>query len=357
MPDLSVLSASEQVAAYLREELRGGAWTDRMPGSDRLAAELGIGRDTAEAALRQLEREGVLVNQGRRRGRRIEMAGLDGGVRRLRVGLLLGEQADRRHDYVIETRQRLGEAGHEVFYPAASLVDLHMEVGRVARLVEKAAADAWVVMDGSREVLEWFAARPAPVFALFGRRTGLPIAGIGPDKQEAMTAATRALLSRGHHRIALVTRASRRLPEPGQPEQAFLDELTAHGVVPSAYHLPDWTETAAGFHSRLGTLFRVTPPTALILDEESLLVAALGFCAHRGIRVPEDLSIICSDAAPTFAWYQPSIAHIQWDGAPVARRIARWAGNVARGRRDVRQGTTAARFVEGGTLAPAPKQR
>ena len=353
MAQLTILTAAEQVAAHLKGELLAGAWSGRMPGGDRLAAELGVGKDTVEAALRKLETEGLLENQGRRRGRRIHPAVEASAEKRLRIGVLLGEAADRRMDYVIETRQKLTEAGHRVFYPRESLVDLQMDVGRVARLVERSAADAWVVMDGSRDVLEWFAARPTPIFALFGRRLGLPIPGIGPDKQSALVAATRALVGLGHRRIVLRARAARRRPEPGPPEQAFLDELAASGIEPSSYHLPDWHECATGFHSRLETLFRVTPPTALILDEEPVLVTALEFCANRGIRMPRDLSIICADAAPSFAWYRPPIAHILWESAPVARRIARWAANVARGKRDIRQTTTGAQFVEAGTIAPA----
>ena len=41
--------------------------------------------------------------------------------------------------------------------------------------------DAWVIIAGSREVLEWFVEQQIPAFALFGRRDGLPIAGVGPD--------------------------------------------------------------------------------------------------------------------------------------------------------------------------------
>ena len=43
---LQVLTASEQVAAFLREEIRRGRWQDSMPGGDRLVQELGVGRNT-----------------------------------------------------------------------------------------------------------------------------------------------------------------------------------------------------------------------------------------------------------------------------------------------------------------------
>ena len=48
---------------------------------------------------------------------------------------------------------------------------------------------------------------------------------------------------------------SRRHPQPGVPEQAYLAELQSRGIQPIS------------FHTMLESLFRVTPPTALIVDE------------------------------------------------------------------------------------------
>ena len=71
MPLVPRLSASAQVAAFLRSELERGRWTKTMPGQIRLASDLGVARNTVEAALRQLEGEGVLVGRGVRRPRGI----------------------------------------------------------------------------------------------------------------------------------------------------------------------------------------------------------------------------------------------------------------------------------------------
>jgi LacI family transcriptional regulator len=222
-------------------------------------------------------------------------------------------------------------------------------------MVEGIEADAWVVCGGPRELLEWFAARDTPAFALFGRRGGLPLAGTGPDKPSTYATAVRHLLGLGHRRIVLLTRSARRLPQPGAPERAFLDALRTAGIAPGPYHLPDWEETPAGFHACLGELFRVTPPTALIVDEVGFFFATQQFLARRGRRVPEDVSLVCTDADPHFDWCRPSIAHIRWDSAPVIRRIVNWVANVNRGKADLRQTYTPAEFVPGGTIGPAGK--
>jgi DNA-binding LacI/PurR family transcriptional regulator/biotin operon repressor len=352
MSKLVVLSAAAQVAAHLRTELLRGVWSGAMPGGDRLAAELGIGRDTVEAALRQLEEEGLLANQGRRRGRRIVAPSGDQATRRIRVAILPGDAADRRLDYMVELEHELMEAGHTAIYPPKSLAELGMNTGRVARMVAACEADAWLVIGASREVLEWFAARETPVFALFGRRRGLAIPSVGPDKPPALAAATRELIGLGHQRIVLLARRMRRLPQPGASEQAFLNELAAHGIETSSYHLPDWEESVDGFHERLESLFHVTRPTALIIDEVPLFVAVQQFFAGRTIRVPQDVSLICTDASQDFDWCRPTVAHIRWASRPVVRRIVRWVANVASGKADLRQTLTAAKFVRGGTMGP-----
>lgn len=350
-----ILSAAEQVAAHLRGELLNGIWNGLMPGGDKLAAELGVGRDTVEAALKRLEKEGFLVNQGRRRGRLIALPADGNTAKRLRLGILLDERVNRRLDYVVAFEHELAQAGHAVLNPPRTMSELGQEVKRIAAMVKKIEADAWLVLGGSREVLEWFAAREASVFAIFGRRRSLRIAAVGPDKMTAIKEVVEALVGLGHRRIVLLTRKRRLWPSPGQFEMAFLDSLTAHGITPGPYHLPEWEETIDGLHARLESLFRLTPPTALIIDEAPFFVAAQHFLAQRGLAVPEHVSLVCNDADPAFDWCKPPVSHIRWNGGPVVRRILQWASNLSRGKSDLRQTLTPAEFVRGGTIGPAKK--
>ena len=254
---------------------------------------------------------------------------------------------------MIELLHLLVEAGHLPFHATKTLVELGMDVGRVARLVNRTEADAWVVVAGSREILEWFSRQPKPAFALFGRRGRVSIAAAGPDKAPPFAAATGRLIGLGHRRISLVCRRQRRLPQPGHPERAFLHELVAHGIPTGDFNLPDWEESKKGFAKLLDSLFVATPPTALILDEAFLFNAAFHYLVKRGLRVPQDISLVCTDDDPDFDWCEPSVAHIRWDYRPVVRRVVRWAANVSHGKDDRRQTLTKAEFVEGGTIGPA----
>lgn len=349
-----VSGVADQAADFLREQILRGRWSGVMPGRHELAAELGINHKTVEAALGQLEARGLLEPRGSGRRRRIKPPGSKTGLESLRIAILAGRPGDWSRDHLVAVKHRLIEAGHAASHTEPCLHDLGMEVPRIESLVKRTKVDAWIVVGGSREVLEWFAGLPVPVFALFGRRKGLPIAGAGPDKAGAYAAATRALLTMGHQRIVLLTHALRRLPEPGTCERAFLAELGAAGIAPGDYHLPDWNEGVDGFHERLASLFKLTPPTALIVDTVPLFAAAQQFVARRGLRVPEDVSLVCTDEPKPLAWQRPSVSHIRWDNRPVVRAVVTWAANVSRGRQDLRQTLVAGEFVPGGTIGPAP---
>ena len=324
-----------------------------MPGVAALAKQLGVDHKAVQAAMCLLEKEGVLAGQGPGRNRRI-VAPSGKTARPTRIAILPYDPSDQFSTCIVELQHALAEAGHTVIMAGKSLIALRMDTARIARLVKQTDADAWIVQAGSLEVLQWFAAQSAPAIALFGRREGIPIAATGPDTHTACAIATRRLITLGHRRIVMLCRAERRKPGPGLTERALLEELTANGIPTSDYNLPDWEETREGFQLLLASLFCITPPTALIIGSCELFAATQQFLAKRGIRVPEQVSLICFDSDASFDWCMPSIAHVRLEIAPVVRRLAQWATNVSRGHEDVTQTSTLTEFIPGGTIGPAP---
>ena len=311
---------------------------------------------TVEAALTHLENEGILIPQGVGRRRLIKLPN-SMSTPSLRIGILLYSPEDSKIYYNVDLQYRLLNAGHAASFASKTLVDLGMDTRKVARFVENSPADAWVVSSGSREVLEWFAEHHLPTFALAGRRHGVRIASISPRKAPAMRVLVRRLVELGHRRIVMLAHEVRRKPLPGLFERLFLEELAAHDIQTGAFNLPDWTDTAEGLQKLLDSLFQHTAPTALIIEEAYTFIAVQHYLAKRGILAPRDVSLICDDPDPAFAWCRPKIAHIYWDGAQIARRAVRWADNVARGKEDRRRSFLKATLFEGGTIGPAPKGR
>jgi DNA-binding LacI/PurR family transcriptional regulator len=353
------ISITDQVTEHLRSEILRGRWSGTLPGKHLLAAELGVNNKTVEAALRQLEQNGLLLPQGAGRCRLINVPlRRRRHARTLRIALLLNDHPlDEKIKLVLEFKHALTAAGHTLITLPKSLTTLRFDPKLVAALVRKTEADAWLILAASRGVLEWFASQPVPAFAVFGNRVGVKIPSASPNKPPVIAEATRHLLSLGHRRIVLLTRRAARLPHPTAGVATYLDTLSEHGCQTGEFNLPDWEETNTGFHDCLRSLFKATPPTALIVDEVPYFFATTQFLLRQGIRVPADVSLICTDDDGSFGHCDPPVACMRWDMRPVTRRIVNWAANVSRGKTDFTQTLTPAEFVPGGTIGPMKWRR
>ena len=356
MRSFRAVTFTEQVAEHIRRGILQGTFEKVAPGVHKLAAALGVHHTTVAEALQLLEKEGLLISQGPGRRRRIRIPENIAPIS-MRVGILPYEEGDRTTHYFLEMQHKLQDAGHSAGFVPKTLHQLGMDVERVARFIQDTDMDAWIIVAGSRGVLEWFADQPLPAFALFGRRRGVPIAGTGPDKLSAMQKAVERMLEIGHRRIVLLMREEHRKPRPGYLAQAFLDAMESHGLQTGPYNLPDWENTPKDFRRCLDSLFRHTPPSALIIDEAFLFNVAQQHLARNGILAPQHVSLMCADPDPFLKWSDPSIAYIRWDSRKVVQHVVQWAKHVSRGKEDRRQCFIKAEFIEGGTLGPVAVTR
>lgn len=349
-----VLSASAQVARHLREGIRSGVLRGTLPGENRLVAELGVGRDTVKAALQMLEDEGLLrsLGQGRRREIVARPPGTPPGHH---IALLFAEAINATQPIPMEIVQSLRGAGHTIHYADKTLRQMRNNPAQVSGLLKGSKTDAWVVFFAPRSVLEWFEGQRVPCLAVAGRHRQVPIAAVAPEKVPAFRQAVRRLVDLGHRRIVLIAREMRRKPKPGMPERAFLDELKAQGLPSGSFNLPDWDDDAHGLRDLLESLFRTTPPTALLVSTPELFDAVQIQLSRWGLNAPEDVSLICTDYHNEFEWRLPEVSHLVWDSRPLVRRVVKWADNVRLGREDRRKTYTTTRFIEGGTIGPAPR--
>lgn len=354
MKALNLQSISEQVAAHLRGQILTGGLAGEMPGAKSLAAILGINHKTVEVAALVLEREGLLVNQGSGKPRRIIRPD-DAPTSALRVAILLCDPEDAKHHYMVEIRDRLIQRGHQATFATKSLSELKMDLSRIKRLTERHPADAWIVQSASREVTEWFSRQEFPAFGLFGRIRNVPIAGTGIIKDSAIRDAVNDLYQLGHRLMVMLVREEQCLPHPGPIARAFLEALESHGIHTGRYNLPHWQQGGDSFRRCLDALFQHSPPTALFIPEAPLFIAALQHLASRGIVAPQKVSMICHDPSSAFSFCGPEISHISYDLNPCIKRVIEWVQHVATGKPDQRQSLSKSVFVRGGTIGPPPR--
>lgn len=338
----------QQLADTIRAEIGKGRWSGTMPGRGILASEFSVNTRTVARALEQLEKEGLLESQGPCRPRKIVQT--EARVAAREVKMILYERGDASHSIIRELRRCLEGEGHPFSFAPKSLNELKQDPARVAKMVEKYPTALWVVLAGSRPVLEWFSEAKFPALALFGRMAGLSMPGSGLDSLVALQEGLDCLFSLGHEKIVMLTRKERRIPELGRHEQLFLEELKGQGFSTGAYNLPDWEESAEGLRQCLDSLFAVTPPTALFIQDAQLFLAVSRYLSvKRGIDFRQ-VALIAMDSDRRFDWCDPPVAHFRWDEQAVVRRVVRWVGSIAQGKEDKRQYLTSTKFIGGETL-------
>jgi DNA-binding LacI/PurR family transcriptional regulator/biotin operon repressor len=343
---------TDQVVEILREGMLSGRWRETIPGRDQLAAELGVSHTTMEAAMRRLTKEGFLASQGSGKRRRIIVSESDLVPRDFRIHYLSYASMSPGIPQVLDLMAQLRKAGFTVEDAPKSLLELDMDVNRIARLVQQNPADAWIIGSASREVLEWFSQQPTPAYAYFGNKSDIPIAGCSIRRDLHML--IRRLVELGHRRIVLLIREEHLKPNLSFFATLFLEALEMMGITPGPYNLPVWGYQPEGLRLCLDSLYKITPPTAIISTEISILLSIRDYQAHHGVMSPRDVSLINLDSSPFFEWCDPMVAHFDWDIKSLNRRVVRWAKNVAFDKDDRRQVFIMAKFVEGGTIGPAP---
>ena len=151
-----------------------------------------------------------------------------------------------------------------------------------------------------------------------------PIATSGYRQIDATSFALGKLKEKGHSRILY----------PIHPKQ-----ITVAQLIREAYKLvfPEMSDDAVRAYTPmikedygdswqrfLQTYYYAVNPTAIILSEVIHLISVYSFCGKNGIRIPNDLSIVCEDGAVETEWFSPVPARMAYPFERQNRHFARW---------------------------------
>ncbi len=358
---VSKITLSEHTARHLREGFRAGRWQGQLPGVRQLAGELGVSRDVLRDALRLVEAEGLVIHDGAGKHRRVASASRNTAKRMLRVGIHLAgpleEDNAHTHQLISGILSAVESLGHAPFIAPKSSQQLGDNPARVRRQITDCKADAWIIYSASRGVLEMAARLKTPVFALGGMSEGLPIAGSRTDQTAPIHAAVDLLVKKGHRSIVLICPPRWKTPRLNHAAAAFLDRLSFHQLPAQAsYNIPDWRHDPQGLDELLHALFRVTPPTALLIQEPECVGPVLVFLAERRLRVPDHVSVVNLLPDPMQSFYRIQLARFQWPVQPHIRNVVRWVRSVARHQEDRRYSTLSPEFVEAESIGTAARK-
>lgn len=134
---------------------------------------------------------------------------------------------------------------------------------------------------------------------------------VGTDSFEGIDSAIEHLISLGHSKIALLNGSSHSMITE-QRRQAYIDSMSAHNLtfdenwMPYAYFSAD----AAKYH--VAGLLDLGA-TAIICGNDLLASGVIEDCRNRGIKIPEDISVIGFDDIPISAKLNPPLTTIKQD--------------------------------------------
>jgi LacI family transcriptional regulator len=134
---------------------------------------------------------------------------------------------------------------------------------------------------------------------------------VDSDSVGMITEVVNWLVDLGHRRIGFVQGPAEQW-SARQREYAFRQAMAARGIEVR----PEWL--ACGFYTQEGgrraaeQLLQVYPPlTALIVSNDPMALGVLEVCRQRGVRVPEQLSVVGFDDIPLAALANPPLTTVR----------------------------------------------
>lgn len=157
---------------------------------------------------------------------------------------------------------------------------------------------------------------------------GLEARCISFDHHLASTLATQFLIQHGHRHIACIsgsqTRTSSRLRYQGFIDTMAAAKLTPIACISGQYDLP------SGYDACNQLLQQPLRPSAIYCCNEEMALGALLAISEYGLRIPDDISLICYDSGERAAFVSPKLTSLHFPIAEMATMATKLLLNPTR---------------------------
>jgi LacI family transcriptional regulator len=352
-------SLAHETAATIKQWIACGMVKDVLPGELDLKERLRVGRDTVRLALQFLTADGWLEPSGQGRKRRVHLEKLPRLKKNARDGLpvtfLSPYPLDQgqTHAEMEDTRQRLAESGRDLQYVSPDIFRLKDPETHLENLIHSHPSSAWVLYAASHPVQSWFAQRGLPVLINGWPYPGVNLPYVSKDWEPAAFHAGLQFIRRGHRNIGmfefvergagamLIENGLRRAlatAENGAKLSQFKDERTPESIA-RAYDL--------AFRQK-------DRPTALVLTSSNHLLTSLSWLVSKGLRVPDDVSLIVLPHENWYADFYPPVCHYKLNTKMFSHGIAERVMELVEHGQVIRKSQAMpVEFVAGATIGPA----
>jgi LacI family transcriptional regulator len=233
--------------------------------------------------------------------------GLKTGQSRL-VGLLVHNLTNASFQVMAEVIQaRLKALGYQMLLCIAG-DDPQQESDTLTTLADHRVDGLIVVPTGKNGAHLKELAKDIPIVCLVRRDDGTDLETVLADDAEGAYAGTRYLIGLGHRRIGFIVgrpdTTSGRERLSGYVRALREASIPMDNTLIHAGHFEP--ETGAASCRKLLALS--APPSAIFVANHEATLGALQVIAERGLSIPDDLSLLCYEDMPWFAWHRPAIS-------------------------------------------------
>lgn len=317
-----------QAAALLREDIQAGVWSRWLPSERQLCMRMKISRVTLRSALAKLRQEKLI---GTGAGRRHEILVQSRGPVRQETSTLVvlltpvPLEAMQRFElyWIDDLRDHLSAAGYrlEVHESRACYV-AHPEKS-LELLANRLKPAAWVLLLSTLPMQRWLATRAVPCVIAGSRYPGIQLPFVDIDHRALCCHAVGVFLAKGHRTLAFVN-LSTGMAGDIESEEGFLAGARKAGDSSVEALISRHDASPKDVCRRLDLLLnRPARPTAFLVSKAHHALTVLGHLNRRGLRVPQDASLISRNDEPFLHHVVPGVARYSSSPEAMARRISR----------------------------------
>jgi DNA-binding LacI/PurR family transcriptional regulator len=204
--------------------------------------------------------------------------------------------------------------------------------------IRSALVDGFILfcLEGAQDLIKSSRERQLPFVALALGHDDPTISAVGIDNVAGGRAAAQHLVDLGHRRFAVL---AMRLSEKDSGRvsmervkattysasrdrvSGYLEALALFGIGADDVPIFETQSDLPTVHAALEEIFGAAmPPTALLAQSDKIALVALDWLKQRGLRVPEDVSLVGFDGIPESATSDPALTTIAQPIADIGRR-------------------------------------
>lgn len=163
-------------------------------------------------------------------------------------------------------------------------------------------------------------------FVLIDVALGVQAPSVVIDQRYGGVLATRHLLELGHRRIAVIC-GPRTWSAATLRNEGTLGVLRDAGLEPVMSVEGDWS-ARSGYAGACELLDADARFSALVVANDQMALGAMRALRERGVRVPEDVSVVGFDDLPEAAYFEPPLTTVHQDFVSLGRQSAAYLGDL-----------------------------